>query len=113
SRRTAEVARPGHRGEFAPTAVPRHCTIGGKVMSKHPRNKSQEYNNSHTEAEARELWCPMVRFVSDNSPDEGSANRWTNNDNPGRCRCIASECAFWRWANISGPERGFCGLGGR
>jgi hypothetical protein len=50
----------------------------------------------HTEAEAKELWCPMDRT------DDLEK------------RCIASECAMWRWRHGTKITRhGYCGLAGR
>jgi hypothetical protein len=62
----------------------------------------------HTEAEARELWCPMHRdlFIV----DEGAA---AVNDNT---KCIASRCAMWRWeypTERASESKGYCGLAGR
>ena len=66
----------------------------------------------HTEQEARKLWCPMARFLDS---DGDVANRWalsqSNDLNPLPCRCIASECAMWRWNDED--ETGYCGLAGR
>lgn len=78
-----------------------------------------------TEPEAREKWCPMVRFTNTTgrAPSDGDF-------------CIASRCMMWRWGQIPNPEyrsnmayqvypppqtpmfltdteRGFCGLAGR
>jgi hypothetical protein len=65
---------------------------------------------AHTEAQAGQLWCPMSRFEG----NDGSAKRWSifNNEvttNPPECRCIASQCAMWRWAD---DTTGYCGLAG-
>ena len=110
---------------------------------------------SHTEAKARELWCPMVRIArrevvninfAEGEPYEPVIVGGCNTDALGRtrvpasCRCIASECAMWRWVpsdegmRYSGievfrlpngrveerakyepvpPTHGFCGLAGR
>jgi hypothetical protein len=68
-----------------------------------------------TEREARELWCPMARHMSESPDDVYSFNRFTGtkiNLNPGSCRCIAAKCAMWRWTLASGDD-GFCGLGGK
>lgn len=71
--------------------------------------------NTRTEAEARELWCPMVRYVMTDDPP---ANRWWDQEqaakNPEQCRCIAGECAMWRWyrRDDDGQHYGCCGLAG-
>lgn len=76
--------------------------------------------NLHTEVEARELWCPMARLLKiDGDNNYGlvaaAVNRWwshknkTTDNNPKPCRCIASECALWRWTTY---EKGHCGLVG-
>ena len=89
-----------------------------------------------TEDEAREKWCPHVRYRSDRFP-EGGINRWTaqgdTQDMPSMCYCIASKCMAWRWAvspaDVKAAERqvvrdslaiealdrgptGYCGLAG-
>jgi len=84
----------------------------------------------HTEDEARKLWCPMARYAWDE--DKRAYNRYGfigNDDtaedvlNPESCRCIASECAVWRWFTdqqyAEGPggtfaleRHGYCGLAG-
>ena len=51
----------------------------------------------HTEEQASEKWCPMVRMSATDNPCEGNhaANRTSD------CRilglCIASDCMAWRW----------------
>ena len=61
----------------------------------------------HTEEQAREKWCPFVRF------DDTACNRHGvqahriietgeqiaghDDNNPAYARCIASECMAWRW----------------
>ena len=74
----------------------------------------------HTEQEARKLWCPMVRYGGENE----ASNRWSEpfergghykpDLNPDICRCIASQCAMWRWeeGETGKVTRGYCGLGG-
>jgi hypothetical protein len=77
----------------------------------------------HTEEQAKELWCPEVRF-SDPQPKLESANRWPIKDssygtmiNPKACHCIASKCAMWRWDEMRRNEGhsnlGYCGLAGK
>lgn len=114
---------------------------------------------SHTPAEARELWCPMARIARHEVTEVETARTsgdppliamrtdhhivgGCNTDALGRtrvpasCRCIADQCAMWRWApsTTSHPERriqdlgngfkkevvvsvpdarGYCGLAGR
>ena len=71
--------------------------------------------NARTEDEARKMWCPMVRF---DAGDNIVSNRWLGNgrqihSNPEACRCIASECAMWRWqAHDDDGRYGCCGLAG-
>jgi hypothetical protein len=74
----------------------------------------------HTEEQARELWCPMVR--ADNAIG-GSSNRGDRQTfdypYPERIKCIASACAAWRWADPTTryatptARKGFCGLAGK
>lgn len=58
----------------------------------------------HTENEAKDLWCPLVRHEGDG----GTFNRGWAPHNPLNaataasqaafvCNCIASRCAAWRW----------------
>jgi len=42
-----------------------------------------------------------------------TVNRSGSDSNPESCRCIASQCAMWRWLGFSRDERlGCCGLAG-
>ncbi len=58
-----------------------------------------------TEEEAKTKWCPMARYAG--GQDDPGVNRWKNSlsedephaVNPVPCRCIASQCAAWRWAD--------------
>ena len=78
----------------------------------------------HTPAEARELWCPMVRIarrervVDSNQYDQpvgshdvvvagcntdalnlcGGRRAASDHQPLASCRCIADKCAMWRWA---------------
>ena len=69
--------------------------------------------NCHTEEEAQKLWCPMARYAREGTTAfnrcEGAHDYLSN---PKSCRCIASDCAMWRWARYS-EDKGYCGLGGR
>lgn len=68
----------------------------------------------HTPEQAKDLWCPMVRWT-------GISGASVNVD--GRCR--AEQCAMWRWEvrNVTArmdsesqyalTGRGYCGLAGR
>jgi hypothetical protein len=53
----------------------------------------------------------MARYVE--SFEDSASNRWSGIQeeisNPPQCRCIASQCAMWRWLT---DESGYCGLGG-
>lgn len=90
-----------------------------------------------TREQAAAAWCPMVRPMRNMAAtyDECADQR----RNPEACRCIADQCAMWRWGEFeretqpvvipdpafgSGgkrvvhrvvqiPARGYCGLGGR
>ena len=53
----------------------------------------------YTEEEAKERWCPMVRFhmgfqgfVYDNKPGNSQAHNYS-------CFCLASDCMMWAWAD--------------
>lgn len=54
----------------------------------------------HTPEQAKELWCPMVRASNgdDNSANCGDAEAFRN---PGFARCIADQCAMWRWEHTT------------
>lgn len=56
----------------------------------------------NTEKQAMGLWCPMVRVdlgkVSGNMDDVyGVCGEWNT--------CIASNCAMWRWADVTVARR--------
>lgn len=61
----------------------------------------------NTEAEARELWCPMVRAAS-GEEDSNACNAGTTEANRvfPFSTCIASQCAMWRWDSAR-PRRYF------
>lgn len=85
-----------------------------------------------TEVEAKKRWCPMARAVSWEHGDAVTGNRVTCNlttDPEGSeltaaSRCVASDCAMWRWRMeaILGDagahrgwrqtDKGYCGLAG-
>lgn len=80
----------------------------------------------HTPDQARELWCPMVRIARDETTGDDHGRTIVAGCNtdalgglrvPNSCRCIADQCAMWRWApephEPSWRMRGFCGLAGR
>ena len=80
----------------------------------------------HTEEQARELWCPHVRYAIEGSKWRIAINRWLGmsdrNFNPEPAHCIASQCMAWRWADGVDPRNpkhpegvrpyGYCGLAG-
>lgn len=69
----------------------------------------------HTTTQARELWCPMVRTARHEEvrmPLMGDYTKVTEtivagcntdalggNRVPASCRCIADQCAMWRWGD--------------
>lgn len=70
----------------------------------------------NTADQARELWCPMVRIarreVVEPEPDVKETVVVVGGCNtdalgrmrvPASCRCIASQCAMWRWGEAA-PE---------
>lgn len=95
----------------------------------------------NTPEQARELWCPMVRIArretiehrtgyQETYRDEEVAVAGCNTDAlggnrvPASCRCIADQCAMWRWiprifdTDVGDPlqlppTHGYCGLAGR
>ena len=62
-----------------------------------------------TEAEARELWCPMVRTTRTQSPNTATNRIFGDADSPRQSHCVASACMMWRTCG----DIGFCGLAGR
>lgn len=84
-----------------------------------------------TEEEAKERWCPFVSYERNASnrwhrqahrnPETGEQFTASEVDNPEQCRCIASQCMAWRWAEQGHdagdfsntpehPSTGYCGL---
>lgn len=63
-----------------------------------------------TEDEAKQKWCPQVRFSQ--WTDQMLSNR---SDFSGATNCLASGCMAWRWEDIAmrKPIDGYCGLSGR
>lgn len=71
-----------------------------------------------TEDEAKQKWCPMVRFA----PDSENGGMLVLNQPQDTLKCVASDCMMWRldWAQrgidyASGeiPTKGYCGLAGK
>jgi hypothetical protein len=75
----------------------------------------------HTEAKAREKWCPFARAVATfNNNGEtvcASYNRAvTSWQTMKHTHCIASDCVVWRWDSDKIPNEvpnGYCGLAGK
>ena len=73
-----------------------------------------------TEEDARTKWCPMARMAASGNPEPGNiaVNRWSQDSHEQDPRCIASDCAMWRWRiepqseEEKGVLPGFCGLAG-
>ena len=57
----------------------------------------------HTEDEARMKWCPHARAVEMDGDEPATGYPVGNRSAVGRghpfCRCIASDCMAWRWAD--------------
>ena len=72
-------------------------------------NHNPKTTKMHTPEQAKALWCPMVRIarreVELYGRSEGQQHvvGGCNTDAlegtrvPASCRCIAAECAMWRW----------------
>lgn len=74
----------------------------------------------HTPEQAAALWCPMVRTVrwecdksGSNGKSFGDANAIGGCNsggmaarNPSSSRCIADNCAMWRWETYYAPPTG-------
>lgn len=72
----------------------------------------------HTEEQAQDLWCPLVRSYELQGA-HGGTDGW--------CNCIASKCAMWRWGRWQHADErvsptevkcgrvrlGYCGLAGK
>jgi hypothetical protein len=85
---------------------------------------------SHTPAAAKALWCPMVRALNGDDQPCNSGNG-PDYRQPSYARCIADDCAMWRWVHTSASvpvkiengatiyeiketkTHGYCGLAGR
>lgn len=57
----------------------------------------------NTVKQARETWCPMVRF-NPIGADEAYQTHTTRGDSGSNC--IADQCAAWRWEPVTGPANG-------
>jgi len=97
---------------------------------------------SHTEEEAKKLWCPQARVVRYGNDICGNRHsiELDSSDPSGFAKCIGSNCMMWRWAQKPNPDwspsmsqmqwpqkdtrndtpmyiddttLGYCGLGGR
>lgn len=83
-----------------------------------------------SEEEARVRWCPQARSVGWMNTSNTATAIASNRDHPSgnMPACIASSCAFWRWAEEKKirdidlvtsdvvdlpPRRGFCGIAGK
>jgi len=62
------------------------------------------------EAEAREKWCPMTRFIAASGRLDLASNRQSHVNDPWE-NCLASACMMWRWS-AQDKTRGYCGLSG-
>lgn len=80
----------------------------------------------HTVEQAKALWCPMARIARDESITiekaaigemvhvteqrhiVGGCNTDARGDTrvPSSCRCIADQCAMWRWGTYIAPPLG-------
>ena len=77
-----------------------------------------------TEYEAKQKWCPMVRFTADSGSYDSNRINFQD-ENPEAC--IGSKCMAWIWDNNTmsdadyraqrmTPEKnvkGYCGLAGK
>lgn len=73
-----------------------------------------------TEEEAKQKWCPMVRYLAVFTSGSGSKSGGGYNrgaDHPATtAHCIGSACMMWRThAYASNPNKihGYCGLAGK
>ena len=72
----------------------------------------------HTEEQASEKWCPMVRtsayYNSDLETPDDCDNRGNVNLTTQSCNCIGSSCMLWNWFENDDDEgfepKGYCGL---
>lgn len=71
----------------------------------------------HTEQQARELWCPMVRAANGKQATNCAVNmqplmkdypREPVDDHTTNGSCVASVCAMWRWASTAKRRRYNC-----
>ena len=71
----------------------------------------------HTEEEAKQKWCPFIRFAQQSS---GYMIPNRSDNMPDATRCIGSACMAWRkYTAVVQPmgtpkaDYGYCGLAGR
>ena len=82
----------------------------------------------HTEAEARNKWCPEARIAEVRLAQQQGYTDATRHVaatvNRPDCNCIGRACMHWRWqfedyydgareGALSDKAKGFCGLSGR
>ena len=79
------------------------------------------------ESEAKNKWCPMVRFTHPPVPHGDGLERWNNRDSrigfgESEASCIGSECMAWRedkelnavaHGAMENEDHGYCGLAGK
>ncbi len=73
----------------------------------------------YTEEQARERWCPAARAVTWEYQNVKQGRAGTFNrpfesglSEPEDCRCIASDCMWWRWED-GNVAIGYCGQAGK
>ena len=77
----------------------------------------------YTEKQAKKLWCPATRhsrYQPEDVVSDPPVNRHDDYHNPNYARCIASQCMWWRWEELTPygksvghkPEHGWCGIAG-
>ena len=60
------------------------------------------------ESEAKEKWCPMVKWCVNRWPSSERYNKKSDS-----CKCIASDCMMWRIIDGHVKSKdGYCGLAG-
>lgn len=73
----------------------------------------------YTEDEAREKWCPHVRY--EDRETGVASNTWADRPLNLTNTCVGSKCMAWRWGKVRREEQpgypidtptGYCGLSG-
>ena len=57
-----------------------------------------------TEQEAKQKWCPMVRYMNFEGGIINNRGQYLVGSFPNTMECIASDCMMWRWSMLPDGE---------